>query len=64
MASNQQQAKNLRAAIVAKQAHRDALLSQAQEHAARALDLKHQAEHWQERINESRRVLADLEAQG
>lgn len=63
MVNKEERARQLAIVIGLKEKERDSLIERAQDHAAKALDLKRQAEQWQERINETRRLLDTLDSQ-
>lgn len=56
-----EQARQLRLVIDLKKKQRDDCLAQARDHAQKALALKDSAQWWQERIDESTRMLDKLE---
>lgn len=55
-----ERARQLETVIHVKERHRDELIVQAQDHLARALDLKRKAQEWQSQIDRNRRELAEL----
>ena len=61
MVNKEERARQLAIVIGLKEKERDSLIERAQDLAARALDLKRQAEQWQEQIDRNRRELAELQ---